>query len=310
MIVSSVVKIPGTSEFEEPPGLSPRSDWDPIWHYTNGAGLLGIIQDDAIWASSALTLNDASEVEFGMTVLDDVWTTMRDQYPPGIATLIDDMLGESAQRAARQDIFIACASRHRDSLNQWQGYAGAQGYAISLNTRTPWCVHLNSREDFEGPRKFTPVWVDVIYDPDDQRALAQECLHFYADRYLPNAQVGHIAVAARLLSAVSARFKHNGFKDEGEVRLIYVKPYDMRERFRTGARGLVPYLQLASPADAKARVVSYDPPRRLHTWEIVCGPSDESERDAIRHAVKRLLTVQGHGKEVKVTSSTIPYRFT
>ena len=236
MIVASLIAIPGTSGHELIPGLQPKVDWESIWHYTNGAGLLGIIRDNAIWASSVLTLNDSSEVEFGMAVLDEVWKSIRDQFSMDIVTMVEDMLGESAQRAARQDIFIACASKHHDSLNQWQGYAGAQGYAISLNTRTPWAVLLDSPDDFSEPGRFTPMWLDVIYNPEEQRALARECLTFYADKYLPKAKHEEIDVAARLLSAVAARFKHNGFCDEAEVRLIYVKPFGMRERFRPGVR--------------------------------------------------------------------------
>lgn len=308
-IGASVLKMPGTGQYEEPPGLERRKSIDPIWHYTNGAGLLGILGHNVLWASSVLTLNDASEVDFGMGVIDKVWQSIRDQYDEPVVTEIDDMLGESAQRVARQDVFIACASKDRDSLNQWQGYAGAQGYAISLNTRTPWAIHLDSQDDLTGAAAFSPAWHDVIYDSDVQETIARDCLVFCAERYLPEAESGHMAVAARLLSAVSARFKHSGFKDEAEVRLIYVKPYGMRERFRTGSRGLVPYLHVGAPNDVETQAkVSYDPPRRIHTWEIVCGPTDPAERDAVEHAVKRLLLTSGH--TVKVDSSDIPYRFT
>src|SRR5258708_287861 len=42
---------------------------DELFHYTDAKGLLGIIQDKSIWASSVYYLNDASEVRYGSDLL-------------------------------------------------------------------------------------------------------------------------------------------------------------------------------------------------------------------------------------------------
>lgn len=38
---------------------------DLVWHYTSGASLLSILQNDVLWATAAPFLNDAQEIAIG-----------------------------------------------------------------------------------------------------------------------------------------------------------------------------------------------------------------------------------------------------
>jgi len=38
---------------------------DLAWHYTSGASLLSILQNDVLWATAAPFLNDAQEIAIG-----------------------------------------------------------------------------------------------------------------------------------------------------------------------------------------------------------------------------------------------------
>jgi hypothetical protein len=39
---------------------------ETVWHYTNAAGLLGILRSNVLWATDAFFLNDAAEVTYGI----------------------------------------------------------------------------------------------------------------------------------------------------------------------------------------------------------------------------------------------------
>lgn len=39
------------------------------WHYASTAGLLGILSSSSLWASHAATLNDSTEIRYGMDLV-------------------------------------------------------------------------------------------------------------------------------------------------------------------------------------------------------------------------------------------------
>src|SRR5690349_17642809 len=59
----------GLLKIPQPPSFASGT----LWHYTTAAGLLAILKSDRLWASSAAMLNDSSEIEYGISLLQERW---------------------------------------------------------------------------------------------------------------------------------------------------------------------------------------------------------------------------------------------
>jgi hypothetical protein len=56
----------------------------PLYHYTNGAGLRGIVESQKIWFTSYLHLNDPSELVYGMGVVHRLLKEIGDRADDGL----------------------------------------------------------------------------------------------------------------------------------------------------------------------------------------------------------------------------------
>ncbi len=106
-----------------------------IWHYTNAAGLVGILQSGKLFATQVSYLNDSLEQRyFGDLVLIGIKQRMVTNTDPEIAILLKvahDALLNRDFSAARH--FVTCFSEVGDDLGQWRGYGGGEcGYAIGF----------------------------------------------------------------------------------------------------------------------------------------------------------------------------------
>jgi hypothetical protein len=114
----------------------------PLYHYTDTAGLLGILRSGNVWATHSKYLNDASEFQFAVGLLQEVvleaaadaeadsWKDLcRD-------AVFDSEFSDSAGSAPLDDdtqFFVACFSEEKDRLSQWRGYGKSiGGYALGF----------------------------------------------------------------------------------------------------------------------------------------------------------------------------------
>jgi hypothetical protein len=63
-----------------------------IYHYTDAAGLFGIISNDELWASAPSSLNDASELSYGFQLLERQWQLERKSPLGPIRAWLDSYL--------------------------------------------------------------------------------------------------------------------------------------------------------------------------------------------------------------------------
>jgi hypothetical protein len=97
----------------------------PLYHYTDGRGLKGIIESQTFWFTDYRHLNDPSELIHGIEMAHDV---MRLAAPgaDGRVRLFLECLADmfsSKNFSATLEFFIAGFSRERDDLGQWRAYA-------------------------------------------------------------------------------------------------------------------------------------------------------------------------------------------
>lgn len=214
-----------------PPYIQPE-----LFHYTNVEGLHGIIKSNRIWASSALYMNDSSEVEYGWGLVSDVigeWlnANAHRESPPPLSLLALRYLSyyffnsPHPHPSFSTGVYVACFCEDGDLLSQWRAYGQAGGYSIGM---------LSSELEIGvlSPGMRTTL-VKVEYDPQKQRKIVHSTLKSFIEEveqarleepgkqdYLRNLVAELGVVLAEVLLDRIVGFKHQAFDEECEWRLV------------------------------------------------------------------------------------------
>jgi hypothetical protein len=220
------------------------------WHYTNAAGLLGIVQSGTFWASSAVTaLNDSSELEYGRTIFAGAAEILAEETVGSDLSDYRAVFTPAAMAHLLGSVFVLSASKDGDSINQWMHYGRAGGFAIELDMSVP----LNTRNGHMLLSGLTPDattnaanliprpgWSDVTYDAANQKSEALDLLRSEL-QFEDHQQTALIALDA------IARMKHPAFKAEDEVRSLFRNAVHTA-KFREVNGRPVMYIEAVQPA--------------------------------------------------------------
>lgn len=255
-----------------------RTASGPVYHYTDSAGLLGLVENHELWATEATGMNDVAEVRQG-------WDFIRDWLDDQPRDPVSDIMRRAADPAhehpaSRVDgIFFSCASTRPDDANQWRLYGGAgHGYAVGIDTDIPLVAMARSESrPKKAPRRppgrlrFVTLgnsasvspWLHVLYtDSEKAQALAgllkkasnwwrSRRARGFDDEEARNLEGQEFADGLVTdLARVAQLMKSEGFEGENEVRVIATVMLDGCSRFRPTQSGVVRYLRLTgAPAD-------------------------------------------------------------
>lgn len=279
-----------------------------LFHYTNSAGVTGILDSSRLWATNFRFLNDRSEIGYGMALFESV---VEERLASGVSPVVADFLGRTLNTAnafqGMLDCYVACFCERDDLLNQWRVYAGSGGgYAIGFLARD-----LGHRW---GQRHPTQEFLirKVVYDPAIQRRLLSEVIDVACNTLEEEAK-GLDTQAANLLIASCCHFarnhiseyliyfKHEAFEVEQEWRLCHLTTGgdEGHVDFRNGSYGLTPYVAVDPSPMAGIHH------NRLPIHRITHGPSIEPEN--VRFALSKLLRIKGYAF-VEVGGSVLPVR--
>ncbi len=178
-----------------------------IYHYTDSSGLIGILSTGKIWATHVTRLNDVTEYQHGLAMVE----ALVRNHPTKLQALIDRALEDLSTK----DTYISCYSGNRDLLSQWRAYAGTgTGYAIGFQTRN--MATLDDR---------MPLLEKVIYEEDIAKAVVSQLLDeassFPFHNEFGEVEVGYLLGAiAGLLNVTASVIKHPSFAEENEFRQI------------------------------------------------------------------------------------------
>lgn len=235
------------------------SDGQRLHHYTDLAGLRGILASRSLWFSHASSLNDPLEIQYGQDLIaDELNKAMADESDDDARTFLRQITVQvQAFGKAMFHSFVTCFCEADDLLSQWRGYADrgggyCLGFEFSETTRTS--SNLNSLDAGR------PLFLrKVIYEQTDQRELASDYIRRVTDAakealatgiadayddipgYVPSVMAMQ---AANVLLDMMLTFKHRAFREEREWRLIQVT-MDNHEpegiQFREAYGGLAPF---------------------------------------------------------------------
>jgi hypothetical protein len=148
-----------------------------IWHYTDGSGLIGILESSRLHATQISALNDAKETRYASELfIQAVRELIKERAAePDVVTFLNMLIGfseENVEAHVRSKFFVVCFSGEEDDLTQWERYGIENGYAIGFYARG-----LN--------REPTSTLYRVIYDEQKQkkaaRELAEATIQFYLE---------------------------------------------------------------------------------------------------------------------------------
>ena len=98
----------------------------PLYHYTDLAGLQGIVQNHDLWLTHSRYSNDEEEITHGYRIVKKVIDKERAGAPPPDRAMYLDSLAELVKDPTPEGIYMCCFCLDDNLLSQWRGY-GASG---------------------------------------------------------------------------------------------------------------------------------------------------------------------------------------
>ncbi|WP_459177412.1 DUF2971 domain-containing protein [Ewingella americana] len=222
-----------------------------LYHYTDQAGFIGIIENKELWATQIQYLNDSKEFNLAIDIaMDIIGKKLSDRLRRSVKDVVEDI----KKRVLKMDTLNICVcsfSEQSDLLSQWRGYSkGMAGYSIGFDS-----VKL---ENIATANSF--LLRKCIYDTDVHRAEIGAVLDRLIDKHkmtadrirtLPVSNRNYIVPTPFVkdvkeeLSLIFPLIKHHSFKEESEWRLITNGAIRFNKlSFRPGKSNIVPYTKL------------------------------------------------------------------
>jgi hypothetical protein len=298
-----------------------------LYHYTTGAGLVGIFDTNKIWASNVLYMNDRMEVLLGVRMAHKIIEEKRESSSSqDTKDFLSKMINVLDPSKWLFDFYVACFSEKDDDLGQWRGY-GEMGNGYNLG------IFANELGRGAGVGLIPNVGLrKVIYDEQQQKdtiATAVDKTCELLEREIGKGQISPMLVDLRLernlfqlLLEFAVCFKDKAFKDEDEWRLIHKVESVNREarrqrreggeqnppddqdvrnvKFRGVAGRILPYVELDFSSSNQPN------PRKLPIEFITHGPALMPE--LARKSISLLIEKYGYIGMMWAESSKIPFR--
>jgi hypothetical protein len=301
-----------------------------LHHYTDFGGLNNILETQTLWATHYKALNDFSEVEQMRSVLEEwtfkiVNKIMREKAKQSFAYKRDldknGGLAATSKSVAKglvnnfyqvtfggngdQDplaepyVVSFCAHTHDGDyvkenglLSQWRAYGDGGGFALVFDTKRLWTCLETERKTY----LYSAFYLaDVVYDDEEAKfktefydlsQALEQFIHALAKSGGGN-QAG--ALFQPFFNAVT-RFKHQGFKEEREVRLTasptLASVYDRAEKEGTESG---PPLKAIKPIHSRDKrgiraqyIILNDLPKKKRSpiVRIIVGPQRDQQQRA------------------------------
>lgn len=272
---------------------------DTLFHYTTAAGLLGILQSSALWATDLRFLNDAQEAVYARELfVEAVRRTDNPALQPdhplhNVAQSFGEEFAGYKEMVAEEllspafPVYVTCFCESGDLLSQWRAYGSDHGYAIEVNADA-----LKAAVQQIAGYPPENSLMQVRYGREAAADVVSTAMRDLSE----DTNLGHPGVHAHYmalrLTAMLAGVKHPGFQEEREWRIVAAFEYEAAElvKFRSTPMAIVPYVEVPLPKEAFVA--------------IRVGPGQHVD---VREAgLRRLLSMVGC--EAPVLHSEVPLR--
>lgn len=320
------------------------SDYYPrLYHYTTWKSLLEILESQKLWATHYKFLNDYTELvlfknklisilypivleQYKRLAKKDSWLEQRIQSEGGIkynaehdTKVFVNSQYRGIYNVTGDEIYISsfCGEHEEKFINdngllsQWRAYGTDGGCALVFNTKK--LEELCHLECSNYLYKHMDI-LSVIYSDDektfreemseDLKILAEDTIKMFSPDSCQNEDVETFLQGYNSFLRCITRFKHKGFKEENEVRIVAI-PYqdlsnnkekewgtkDQKERLFRDRDGLcIPYIELF---DSNISTLPIE--------KIIIGPHKDKELRA------KTLEIKLRKTKIEIVCSDIPY---
>ena len=279
-----------------------------LYHYTDEAGLKGILESGTLWFTDLFCLNDKSELKFGLSHLADILKRKCAGQPPQVREFVSEFktIFSFDHVAALTDYFSCSFSNAGDDLNQWKAYCNnCKGYSIEFDGNIfqnifaqeaagkPGVNYVNFPVNY-GDRSI----VQWLQELSDQVAAALRPLKGYYPGTVRRKfflELGSYLVTWGMF--ISLGHKDEAFKNEGEYRLLQLH---LTNRPRSGIHTRMRYGKVARYRKFDWRISG-----RPILKSIVIGPGLDPDRseDFVQGCLREYKS-----NKVSIRSSNIPLR--
>ncbi len=269
---------------------------ETVYHYTDAAGLYGMLTHKKLWLTDYRFLNDTTEFSHIYSILRDLSTEMLSQERLGdikrrlLAAISDE-------KVDGLDSFVFSCSQERDDLSQWRGYANeGQGFTIGFDG-----ARLHS---LATPKDAAFGFAKVDYEGRDQTLALKRSIDELATQIEKDVAKGIniddlIDISSDTFDDIclnrGAFIKHSSFKNEKEWRIIaYEDDPKSGIKIRVSGDKLIPYLEIDVCGSDKC----------LPIKSIGIGPAFVGSE--IVDSVRTLISNSGHTSDIYFADT--PYR--
>ncbi len=192
-----------------------QENTDLVFHYTNLTTLIGIVENQCLWATDLYFLNDRNEYKHGMNIIENVMESIKTEENKHILHAVSVVIKEISE----VNRYVICFSKEGDSLSQWRAYANnGSGISIGFN-----------RKKLESALLGTNSFNCIIYDKEKQKSAVKLIISEATKFFLPKKNefnwsdfiylyfVGYSI--SNLLDFIIANYKDPAFKEEKEYRV-------------------------------------------------------------------------------------------
>lgn len=318
------------------PVIDVVTQYPELWHYTTASGLKGILETQQLWATNVFYLNDAEEFigffdrKLEAILKDGVEAAISEasKTPSGIerlqslggsertiATIPRQFAEALRETSVKLPAYVAsfCArepgtTSHDGLLSQWRGYGHDGGYAVVFETEG---LNQLLKLELANYQYSLGIWGDVDYFLAEDAARHAETLNWeqaikdLMKNLIINGDTGLTEQLFSPIMSLAVRHKHQGFKEEREIRVavfpaddelieesrkagIWINKKHIKTFIRQGL--LVPYVSLFEPPNGSALP-------KLPIKKIIVGPHHDK--------LKRQKSVESFLNHVGVTAEVL-----
>lgn len=221
------MSIQSEKEFRKSLGIEDKI----VYHYCSLDSLYGIVNSKSLWLTSLQSSNDKAELSISKNVLDKYLKKIIEEQKGGnekstFQKILDAPSDEEYRKFRQSTKYygLSCVEK-KDSLTHWDRYGG-QGNGICIG------INLAILDNFFEARLYGNMfrtWLihdRVLYRENEQEHSISCLLKEKIDGLLENESfevIPHIysVIYYSVLNYIKPLFKHNGFYDESEYRIIF-----------------------------------------------------------------------------------------
>jgi hypothetical protein len=276
----------------------------PVYHYTDGAAAIAILEDAKLRATNILYLDDGRDMAHSVEFFREALAIRERRHASAVtgelSALIRQYLSEVGSYVP-PDIWIATFSSERDSARQWDKINGC-GHAVA--------VGFSANGIMRGAETGGALLAPCCYDDDAKIAIMTRGLEVAERLYekrrdafarSPGAGVALVRYVLRELALFGALMKRSELRHEDEWRVILCNP----SQTAVGARRIH---AIAKP-DYTSLYIDLeiaDATDRLPLCEILVGPGPHQQMTA--RAFWTLLYKHGYERADVVQSALTAHK--